>query len=106
MRVIKRDRGREIFDLRRHCESRIHHHRHGEFTAGAVVDDSALGRKRNRALLLMSRLLYEFSVAEDLQVDQTSADRDEPQKQYRRPGDTSREFLPGSATGGCHESAL
>ena len=58
-------------------------HRHREFVAGAIVDDSSLGGQRNRALLLVSRLLDESSVAEDLQVDQTRADRDAPEKQDR-----------------------
>ena len=97
----QRDCSGEIFDLGRHRESRIHHHRHGEFTASAVVDDAPLGCKRNRALLLMSCLLYEFSVAEDLQVDQTSADGDEPQQEYR-PQQIQPRVFAKIRTGGCH----
>src|SRR5437764_2715355 len=97
----QRDCSGEIFDLGRHRESRIHHHRHGEFTASAVVDDAPLGCKRNRALLLMPCLLYESSVAEDLQVDQTSADGDEPQKEYR-PQQIQPRVFAEIRTGGCH----
>ena len=50
--------------------------------AGAVVDDSALGGQRDGALLLMSSLLDELAVAENLQENQTAADGDAPEHQY------------------------
>jgi len=42
--------------------------------AKAIVDDTTFGSERNSALLLMSRLLDEPPIAEDLQIDQAGAD--------------------------------
>jgi hypothetical protein len=46
--------------------------------AGSVVDDSTFSRQRNRALLLMSRLLDELAVVENLQEDKAPADGKAP----------------------------
>ena len=70
----ERNRGGKIFDFGGHGERGIDQHRHRQLVAGAVVDDSALGGQRNRPLLLVSRLLDEPAVAENLQVDQPPAD--------------------------------
>ena len=55
---------------RGHREHGIHRDRHGQFAAGTVVDDSALGRNFRGALLLVLRALLEITVAENLQIDQ------------------------------------
>ncbi len=78
----ERNRRGKIFDFRGHGECGIDQHRHGQLVAGAVVDHSALGGQRNRALLLMSSLLYELAIAENLQKHQPPADRDTPQHEH------------------------
>ena len=98
----ERNRGGKILDFGGHGECGIDQDRHGQLVAGAVVDDAALGGQRNRALLLMSRLLDEFAVAENLQKDQAPADRDAPQQQHR-----AQKVEAGVLAGSCgHERSL
>src|SRR5579871_246886 len=78
----KRNRRGQVLDLAGNCKGRIDHDRHCQFPSSPVVDDPAFGGYRDRALLLMSRLLDESSVAEDLQVDQAPADREAPKGQH------------------------
>src|SRR5690349_20061492 len=77
------DRSREIFDFSRNGKSRVDHDRHRKFVPVAVIDNAALGRKWDRALLLVSGLLDEFSVAEDLQIHKPAADGDAPEEHDR-----------------------
>ncbi len=78
----ERNRGGKIFDFGGHGERGIHQHRHGQLVARAVVDDAALGGQRDGTLLLVSGLLDELAVAEDLQEDQAAADDDAPEKKH------------------------
>src|SRR5271168_218939 len=50
--------------------------------SSAVIDDTALGGNRNLALLLVFGLLYKAAVAENLQVNQPSADRHAPEHEH------------------------
>jgi len=78
----ERNRGGKIFNFGRHGERRIDQHRHRQFMAGAIVDNSALRCQRNRPLLLMSRLLDEPAVAENLEIDEPPADGHTPQQEH------------------------
>ncbi len=68
-----------VGDLRRYREDGVHHHRHGQLAAVAVVDDAPPRRNLDGALLLALRPLREVAVAEHLQVDQAQPDRARPQ---------------------------
>ena len=48
--------------------------------AVAVIDNSAARRKLYGAVLLMLGSLYEISVLDDLELDQTKYYQDEPQQ--------------------------
>jgi hypothetical protein len=48
--------------------------------AGAIINHSAFGLKGNGPLLLVFGLLHKAAVMEDLQVDQTAANRHTPEK--------------------------
>src|SRR5258708_3696511 len=78
----QRYRGRQILYFRRYCECRIHKDRHCEFFSSPVVNDAALGRKWNLALLLVFRLLNESAVMEDLQINQAAADGHAPEQEH------------------------
>ena len=68
----------KIFNFSRHRKRRIDQDRHGQLMASTVINHSALGGQRNRPLLLMSCLLYEFAIAENLQINQASANSHAP----------------------------
>ena len=76
----KGNRGRKVFDFSGHRECGIDQHRHRQLVTGAVVNHSALGGQRNGTLLLVSSLLDEFAVIENLQDHETPADGEAPQK--------------------------
>ena len=78
-------------DLGGNSESRIHEHRHRQFSSIAVIDDAALRRQWNRPLLLVFRLLDESSVAEDLQINQASTDQRAPENEHD-PQEVGREL--------------
>ena len=84
--IIARDacdkvhRGRQVFDFSGHREGGIDQHRHRELVTGAVVNHPALGGQRNGTLLLVSSLLDEFAVIENLQDHETPANGEAPQK--------------------------
>src|SRR5437588_9363089 len=78
------DEGNRLCQVRNFCgngESRVYIDGHREFAARPVVDDAALGRNFNGALLLVLGALFELAVLEDLQVDQAQADGKKPQQQ-------------------------
>ena len=74
----ERDRGGKILNFGGDGKRGIHQHRHRQLVARPVENHSAFGRQRNGALLLMSRLLDELAVTENLQKHQPPADHDAP----------------------------
>ena len=60
----------EIGGFRGHHERRVHLDGHRQLTPSAIVDNAALRREIETALLLMMRTAFEISVAENLQIDQ------------------------------------
>jgi hypothetical protein len=50
--------------------------------AGTVVDHSTFSGERNRALLLVFRLLDEATIAENLQVNQSPTNRQAPEQKH------------------------
>ena len=80
MRLISETAVGRSFTSDGNSEGRIDQHRHCQFVAGAIEDYSALGGKRNRAVLLMLGLFEETAVAEYLQINQPSADRQDTRR--------------------------
>src|ERR1039458_219375 len=84
----------KILDLSGNGKCGIDQNGHGQLVAGAVVDDSTLRGQRDGTLLLMSGLLDEPAVTEDLQVYQAPADGKAPQEK-----DCAQQVEPGVLAG-------
>ena len=65
----QRHRRGQVFYFGGHSECGIHEHRHCQLVTGAVINDAALGGKRNLALLLVFRLPDKAAVAKNLQIN-------------------------------------